>query len=183
MKRFVITVALAFGLVATANAEYWRSSSGEVVKSGFGECVVNIVGTWDENNLDDMLACGDAREESKTLDLPRDAITFDFDSSELSDAALEVIENARGAIPEDAVIAITGHTDAVGTPDYNYDLGKRRANAVHAKLIGRAIRDVVVTSEGESDLLVPTQAKERSNRRVEVEAAWDVIIRMDRPAK
>lgn len=69
-------------------------------------------------------------------------------------------------------ITVTGHTDTTADPEFNYQLGLRRAQAVARILTakGVAASDVFVASHGQADLLVktPNGVAEQRNRRVEV---------------
>lgn len=69
-------------------------------------------------------------------------------------------------------VLIIGHTDSVGNPQANYELGLQRAKMLTDMLIESGIRavNIEVGSEGESTPLVPTPDKraEPRNRRVEV---------------
>lgn len=69
-------------------------------------------------------------------------------------------------------ITVTGHTDTTADPQFNYQLGLRRAQAVARILTakGVAASDVFVASHGQADLLVktPNGVAEQRNRRVEV---------------
>jgi outer membrane protein OmpA-like peptidoglycan-associated protein len=69
-------------------------------------------------------------------------------------------------------ISVTGHTDATGSADANYQLGLRRAGRVATELRQRGVEDsdLFVTSHGQSDPLIPTGpgVAEQRNRRVEV---------------
>lgn len=69
-------------------------------------------------------------------------------------------------------ITVTGHTDTTADPDFNYQLGLRRAQAVARILTGKGVTasDVFVASHGQADLLVktPNGVAEQRNRRVEV---------------
>jgi peptidoglycan-associated lipoprotein len=69
-------------------------------------------------------------------------------------------------------ISVIGHTDTMGTPEANRQLGLLRAQTVAALLRqqGAATSDVFIESHGEADLLVPTERgrDEPRNRRVEV---------------
>jgi len=69
-------------------------------------------------------------------------------------------------------ITVTGHTDTMGVPDFNYQLGLRRAQGVAAILQSQGVNDsdLFVSSHGEADLLVKTGrgVPEPRNRRVEV---------------
>jgi outer membrane protein OmpA-like peptidoglycan-associated protein len=67
-------------------------------------------------------------------------------------------------------IFVTGHTDTVGTSQYNQRLSERRAAAVRAELINQGVpaNQIDATGVGESDLAVPTAqgVNEPRNRRV-----------------
>jgi outer membrane protein OmpA-like peptidoglycan-associated protein len=67
---------------------------------------------------------------------------------------------------------VVGHTDTVGTPASNYELGLRRATIVRDLLIGAGLdaSTIEATSHGEGNLLVPTpdDTAEPRNRRVEI---------------
>jgi OOP family OmpA-OmpF porin len=69
-----------------------------------------------------------------------------------------------------AEIVITGHTDTMGTPDYNDSLSLDRAKAVAHLFTERGVppQSVTTAGRGRRDLLVPTgdQVPEPRNRRV-----------------
>ena len=59
-------------------------------------------------------------------------VFFDWDSTKLSDASLNVLEQARDAFKnkQDARITSTGHTDTSGSAAYNMALSLRRSSWV-----------------------------------------------------
>ena len=69
-------------------------------------------------------------------------------------------------------IVISGHTDTVGSKEYNYRLSLERAKTMFDILVanGAAPDHIKVTSHGEGNLLVktPDEVAEPRNRRVEV---------------
>jgi outer membrane protein OmpA-like peptidoglycan-associated protein len=69
-------------------------------------------------------------------------------------------------------ISVIGHTDTVGSSEYNTLLSRSRANAVKDLLIsqGAESKDIRTTSHGKGNLLIPTadNVNEPKNRRVEV---------------
>jgi hypothetical protein len=101
-------------------------------------------------------------------------VFFDWDSTRLSDASLNVIEQAANAFKakQGARITATGHTDTSGSPAYNMALSLRRANAVKAALVKLGVPDAAITTvgRGEAGLLVQTGdgVREPQNRRVEI---------------
>lgn len=194
MKKLILVAALTLGIGATANAQYWKSSDGSIVRSDFGLCWVDSQGTWDAVDAD-LLECGDAKiVEIRTKhylrvpsnDVPGGEILFEFDSAALDDRAVETIRAVVSEVPYNANVLVFGHTDAVGTEAYNMSLGQRRGEAAARLMLeGGDFTDVYSTSKGETELVVDTQERERQNRRVEIEAKWveitEEVIRNDRP--
>ncbi|MEO9161662.1 MAG: OmpA family protein, partial [Casimicrobiaceae bacterium] len=76
---------------------------------------------------------------------------------------------AKRTVPD---IVVVGHTDAVGSDQYNDALARKRAESVRSALIARGIpgEDVVATGRGKRELLVqtPEGIAEPRNRRVEI---------------
>jgi peptidoglycan-associated lipoprotein len=74
----------------------------------------------------------------------------------------------RGALD----ISVIGHTDTIGTRDYNYQLSLRRARKVADLLAKQGVdRNILdIESHGEDNLLIKTgdQVREPRNRRVEI---------------
>ena len=69
-------------------------------------------------------------------------------------------------------IVVTGHTDTVGSMEYNDKLSLARAKAVSKLFVDRglAAQSVIAVGRGERELLVQTkdQVSEARNRRVEI---------------
>ncbi|MFM1859055.1 MAG: hypothetical protein RL133_555 [Pseudomonadota bacterium] len=110
----------------------------------------------------------------QALKLSADTL-FDFDRSALKpqgEAALKAMtDQARGATIEQ--VRVEGHTDAVGTQQYNQKLSERRADAVKAFLVSQGISPAVIVTEsfGEDKPIATNKTREgrAQNRRVEVE--------------
>lgn len=93
---------------------------------------------------------------------------------ELTAESLGMIESmlseiARYPVPD---IVVVGHTDRVGSDEYNDALALRRAETMRKTLIDRGIapENVIATGRGKRELLVPTAdgVAEPRNRRVEI---------------
>ncbi len=101
-------------------------------------------------------------------------VFFDFDKAALTPEAKKVIQAAVAKIKSNgfARIIVTGHTDTVGTNEYNQRLSVRRANAVKAELtkLGIGASSITAKGVGENDLLIPTTEgiREAQNRRAEI---------------
>ena len=97
-------------------------------------------------------------------------ITFAFDSDVLEPAALVALQGQAEWLVANpsALVAIYGHADLVGANAYNQRIGLRRAAAAARALTGMGVgedRLLLVATRGESEPVVPTQDRERLNRR------------------
>jgi len=99
---------------------------------------------------------------------------FRFDSEELTEESRKIVQDVLRSVkaqPAPEVIVI-GHTDTTGSDSSNFELGRRRANAVRALLIkaGLSAAAIDARSHGEMELLVQTAngVFEPKNRRVEI---------------
>jgi outer membrane protein OmpA-like peptidoglycan-associated protein len=117
-------------------------------------------------------------ERKLVLDL-KEGANFAFNSSALPAQAKKEIDgflsDLKGDLAENetAVFLIAGHTDNAGPDDYNYELGKKRADNVAKYLILQKKVDpmrVVTVSYGKSAPLVENNNREGrgKNRRVEI---------------
>ena len=99
---------------------------------------------------------------------------FKFESDELTDESRALLPQILNTVKQRAIpeVLVVGHTDTMGTPRANIELGLTRANSVRAMLVqvGLDTETVEVRSHGESDLLVktPDETPEPRNRRVEI---------------
>ena len=101
-------------------------------------------------------------------------VFFDFDKSNVTAAAAQVIQAAADTVKAGGVaqITVTGHTDTVGSAAYNQALSERRAASVKAELVkdGVAGGEITTIGVGKTGLLVPTAdgVREPQNRRAEI---------------
>ena len=95
----------------------------------------------------------------------QDVIYFEFDKSDLDDAAKAKLQENADWMKADPkrIITIEGHTDEVGTPEYNIGLGERRARASKEYLVrlGVDASRVSIISYGEERPASNVDAKNR----------------------
>jgi outer membrane protein OmpA-like peptidoglycan-associated protein len=104
-----------------------------------------------------------------------EVIYFDFNSSELTSESKVMLERVEKMIRrskmDDLQVIIEGHTDNVGSEEYNKRLGERRARVVKQYLRQKGIEEgvFVVKSLGESNPSESNDTKEgrNKNRRAE----------------
>jgi OmpA-OmpF porin, OOP family len=115
----------------------------------------------------DALAAQPARAAHFTL-------YFVEGSDDLTEDSKQALERVLADLDRRAVrdVVIVGHTDAVGSDQYNDALAKKRADAVSAMLMRRGVaqQDIVAIGRGKRDLLIatPDGIAEPRNRRVEI---------------
>ncbi len=75
---------------------------------------------------------------------------FDFDKSVIKSKAYPMLEEAVTILEKNPSMGVTlqGHTDNVGSAEYNLGLSLRRANVVKAYLVGKGIAEDRLTTEG-----------------------------------
>jgi OOP family OmpA-OmpF porin len=101
-------------------------------------------------------------------------VFFDFNKSNLTPRAMDIVKEAAAVAKagQNARVTCTGHTDTVGSANYNMALSLRRANTVKNAMVKEGVpaASIVVVGKGETALLVPTKdgVREPQNRRVEI---------------
>ena len=114
----------------------------------------------------------EVRLEPIVADPIRFDVFFDFDSTELSPLTVKLIREIVASMDlfRKPLIAITGHADQSGTENYNFELAKKRAQAVADAFTGLNITLAGVYSLGEEAPLLdrPDAAPEDLNRRVTI---------------
>jgi len=101
-------------------------------------------------------------------------VFFDFDSDQLdAEARAKITQIAADlkANPSYRPTIVIGHTDAVGSREYNQALGLRRARRVADALLEEGVsasRIGTVESRGKTELVIAVATAERRNRRVTV---------------
>jgi OmpA-OmpF porin, OOP family len=101
-------------------------------------------------------------------------VTFEFNQSRLTPNAQTVLDHVARAFTGQASlrVEIAGHTDSVGSPEFNERLSQRRADAVRSYLIfrGASQSQLGARGYGESQLLIDPEKSDddrERNRRVE----------------
>jgi OmpA-OmpF porin, OOP family len=133
---------------------------------------------WVESYVDSEMASVTREGDVETIALPAD-VTFEFDESDLTEDAEDVVRDVAGTLernvdPEEPVITLIGHTDGIGSDSYNQNLSEERARSVREvledelgdsyeyELEGRGSTEPIAVEGGPDD----EEARAR-NRRVE----------------
>lgn len=165
MYKPILIAALGLGLAAC------DQEAGSQLKDGtFGNATMNNTGVM---NGDINYAVSLARRFNSEVPT---MVNFAFDSTVLDGEAQATLDRQADWIRQFPEVRFTvfGHTDKVGSSSYNYNLGRRRANAVVRYLSSRGIsrsRLKAVVSYGETRPVIDTQNRERRNRRTVTEVS------------
>lgn len=115
------------------------------------------------------------RLKDDTLKLTLDSeVSFDFNKAEIKPAFRSSLDKLAAVINkyDRTVVHVIGHTDSVGSDEYNQTLSLRRAQAVADYLISRDVPAGRVRTEGRGEreprATNATEAGRQLNRRVEI---------------
>jgi outer membrane protein OmpA-like peptidoglycan-associated protein len=123
----------------------------------------------------------DTRDTARGLIVNLSDVLFDFDQASLKPGAKEKLAKVSGILLAYPTLHVNveGHTDSVGTDDYNLKLSQRRADAVHDYLTSNGISPANVQSIGlgKADPVASNESAtgRQQNRRVEMVMSGDVI--------
>ena len=103
-----------------------------------------------------------------------DDVLFAFNSADLTPSMQSKLDSIMGKLQDASVasIKVIGHTDSVGSDEYNLQLSQQRASSVAGYLLSQGVAPNKVTSEGkgESEPVADNETEEgrAKNRRVEL---------------
>jgi outer membrane protein OmpA-like peptidoglycan-associated protein len=108
------------------------------------------------------------------MNLGEDHLKFAFDKADLRPQDRELLARIAGILmtSHDYTISVNGHTDDVGSAEYNKKLSQRRAQAVRDYLVQAGLSPEILSVEGHGKSLPlvrgTTDAARAKNRRVEL---------------
>ncbi|OEU57736.1 MAG: hypothetical protein BA862_12570 [Desulfobulbaceae bacterium S3730MH12] len=104
---------------------------------------------------------------------------FDFDKAEVKAEFFPLLDHIAKVMSDNPKITVQleGHTDSIGSVEYNQGLSERRANAIKDSLIKRTMVDAKrlnAVGFGESKPITTneTKAGRAKNRRVDLKPVW-----------
>jgi hypothetical protein len=106
--------------------------------------------------------------------MPPATVYFGTGSSTLSPESRGPIQQvaANYKTTANATVTLSGHTDTVGSQDFNMTLSQRRADAVRNALVRQGVPAAAITAGGQGEASLPVQTAdnvdERRNRSVDI---------------
>jgi len=176
-----------------ARAEYERIAESAKEEAQQARAEADQVRQEREAELDRMQkALSQIAETRRTalglvMNLGEDTLRFDFDKATLRLENRELLSRIAGVLltSKGYRIDVFGHTDDIGTDEYNLKLSQRRAQSVRNYLVEAGVDPEIISTKGfgksSPRVLGTTPAARAANRRVEI-AIVDSVIEMLGPA-
>ncbi len=156
--RGMKTVVLALSLVALVGTACGGKNKKRT--AGGGDSADN------GENFDGSGSSGSGKKKGGKDPSLQDVVYFAFDSSDLDEESRKKLSENADWLKKDKArtLTIEGHTDEVGTPEYNLGLGERRARATKDYLVRLGIQEkrVSIITYGEER---PAGSDDNRNRR------------------
>jgi outer membrane protein OmpA-like peptidoglycan-associated protein len=124
--------------------------------------------------LEQELAELKAKKTDRGIVVTLGDVLFDTGLATLKPGAYVTVDRLASVLKEapDRKVMIEGHTDSVGSDDYNQGLSERRAAAVQTALLERGVRSDQITALGKGESIPVASndnaAGRQQNRRVEM---------------
>ena len=158
----------------------WGAAIGAAV-GGLGGAGIGKMMDNQERDMRQALAASEAaaiRREGNLLAVTfKGDVTFDTNSTVVKPGLYTEIDRVAGVLnryPE-TLIRVEGHTDSVGSEEYNMDLSFRRSNSVRDLLVQRGVNISRIQTVGFGETIPvatnATEAGRQLNRRVEIKVA------------
>ena len=178
-------IGLASGAVIGAAAYKKNRTKGAVIGAVGGGLAGAAVGTYMDNqkrdlekNLAQEIQAGQARVQKLSDQVVLVTMTsqtaFDTDSSSIKPGFHSTLNKLADVVVRygKTTLTVVGHTDNVGSNEYNQKLSERRAHAVAQYLESQRVNGMrlATAGRGELDPVQPnaTAAGRQANRRVEI---------------
>lgn len=155
LGALIAALVASAGAMAHEKAGYTISEqSREVVRNSFGECWEN---TYLDKAVNGLVECGDKvvvkqpeyEMVSETVRLTSEFL-FGFDKYNLRPEATATLDTLASRLGQTNVqaVRVEGHTDFMGTEQYNQALSERRSNTVANYLVSRGVPASKISAVG-----------------------------------
>lgn len=185
MKKFLLALSI-LSLAITGCTSSNENLKEMTIVEGETEYVLEDVSS-EKKPLEDIIVFDEKgviiRKENGNLILSMpEEILFDFDSYSVKGSVKNSLNGLAKALVEhkDIKLKIDGHTDFIGSDQYNFNLSLKRANSIKSYLIGRGAmaNNISVEGYGKQNPIASnkTEAGRSRNRRVEFIISRDEVI-------
>ena len=172
--------AVGAGVGAILGQAIGKNTESTLIGAGIGAILGGIAGNQigaymdrQEAELRSAIAASEAsairREQDVLIATFKSEVMFDFDSALLKpggQAEIARVATVLNKYPQ-TMLQVEGHTDSIGSEDYNQKLSERRANAVKNALIQQGVYEQRITAIGYGESQ-PISSADALNRRVNI---------------
>ena len=157
-----VLVGTAVGALAGGGVGYYMDKQRKEMEAALAE-----------EQAQNALRIEQLENETLKIDIANE-VSFDFDSASLKPAFTPTLDKVADILQRypNTIIHVVGHTDSVGSENYNQQLSERRAQSVVHYLTDRGVASdrLYPGGRGESEPRATndTEAGRQLNRRVEV---------------
>ena len=153
--KLIITAFLSSLALTVAAQGYVKSSDGNFVRDGSGQCV--RTGYWTE--ADRNAECDGVKPAAPVAGKAslRSDVLFGFDKFELTKEGKAELDKVAAKIASGSTVTVTGHADQIGSAAYNQRLSERRAESVAKYLSSKVQTQVKTFGMGSKDPLPGTE--------------------------
>lgn len=177
-KGAVIGAGAGAVIGGVVGERYGSTAKGAIIGAAVGGTAGAIIGRQMDKQaeeLEDELEGAEVDRVGEGIAVRFDnSLMFDFDSASLRSNARSELTKLADNLREypNTDLVIVGHTDSVGSDDYNMNLSQQRANAARDYLIAQNVSPSRVTTVGKGER-EPVESNDsdagrQQNRRVEV---------------
>ena len=167
------TTIIALGLLVASPLMARRLTTTQMRENTIRINALEIEEPGDNTVPAKKITCEDIMGPIQPIVFDEGALNFDFDKSIVKAQYFDLLKNIKEFVEQNNYeITIVGHTDSIGSNQYNFGLSRRRAEAVKAKLLEFGLaedRIVGIEAMGEEQPIATNATKEgrAQNRRVE----------------
>ncbi|MFP4397768.1 MAG: OmpA family protein [Desulfonatronovibrio sp.] len=172
--------AVGAGVGAILGQAIGGDTEGTLIGAGFGAVLGGIAGNQIgaymdrqeqalQNAVEDSEAASIRREQDVLVSTFKSELMFDFDSATIKPGGMKEIARVAKVLNRypQTLLRVEGHTDQVGSEDYNQRLSERRAEAIQNALIQMDVDPGRITAIGYGESQ-PISSEDALNRRVEI---------------
>lgn len=165
---------------AAAGALFGGDAKGAIIGTAAGAALGGGIGYYmdrQEAKLREQMAGTGVEVQRQGDDLKLimpSGITFAFDSADINSNFYPTLNQVAGTLRDfpDTMVEIAGHTDSVGSDQYNQVLSERRASSVAGFLAGQGVSQSRISARGMGERF-PVASNDHEmgrsqNRRVEI---------------
>lgn len=161
-----------------------RDTDGDRIADAMDQCVFlpeNMNGNEDDDGCPERLP-----PKLVQFDGVIQGIVFDFNKATIRPESEPILDQAAAVLKEfpGVKIEIVGHTDNVGTDEFNLDLSQKRAQAVKQYLVDQGIDADRISTEGKGPFAPiadnATEEGRAKNRRTEFKITENVAVEVPR---